>query len=61
MRIRLIIYALLVALALDVGLNDSRFFKMAPRTAQYGGDHIGAEADNGISQPFRKVARRPNA
>jgi hypothetical protein len=61
MRIRLVIHALIVALALDAGLHDSRYLKLAPRTAQIGGDHIGAEMDNGISQPFRKAARRPNA
>ncbi len=63
MRIRLIIYSLLVALALDVGLNDGRSFKMALRMAQYGGDHIGAEVDNGISQRIPKAVPglRPNA
>ncbi len=61
MRIRLIIYAFIIALALDVGLNDGGYLKMALGRAQYGGDHVGAEVDNGISQPFRKAVRRPNA
>lgn len=61
MRIRLIIYAFIIALALDVGLNDGRYLKMALGRAQYGGDHIGAAVDNGILQPFRKAVRRPNA
>ena len=60
MRIRLIIYAFIIALALDVGLNDGRYLKMALRSAQYGGDRI-AEIDNGLSQPFHKAVRRPNA
>ena len=58
MRIRLIIYGFIIALALDVGLNDGRYLKMALRSAQYGGDRIGAEVDNGLSPPFRKAARR---
>jgi hypothetical protein len=61
MRIRLIIYVFIIALALDLGLNDCRFLKMALRGAQYGGERIGAEVDNGISQPLRKAVRRPNA
>ncbi len=61
MRIRLIIYVFIIALALDLGLNDSRFLKITLRGAQYGGERIGAEVDNGISQPFRKAVRRPNA
>jgi hypothetical protein len=62
MRIRLIIYAFIIALALDVGLNDGRYLKMALRSAQYGGDHVGVEVDNGISQRIPKVpGLRPNA
>ena len=61
MRIRLIIYAFIIALALDEGLNDGRYLKMALRSAQYDGDRIGAEVDNGLSQPFHKAVRRPNA
>ncbi len=61
MRIRLIIHGFIIALALDVGLNDGRYLKMAMRSAQYGGDRIGAEVDNGLSPPFRKAAREPNA
>jgi hypothetical protein len=36
---------------------------MALRTAQIGGDHIGAEVDNGISQRIPKAVPglRPNA
>jgi hypothetical protein len=61
MRIRLIIYAFIIALAIDAGLNDGRYLKMALQSAQYGGDRFGAEVDNGISQPFRNAVRRPNA
>jgi len=61
MRIWLIIYGFIIALALDVGLNDGRYLKMALRSAQYGGDRIGAEVDSGLSPPFRKAAREPNA
>ena len=61
MGIRLAIYAFIIALALDAGLNDGRYLKMALWKARHGGDHIGAEVDNGISQPFRKAVRRPNA
>ncbi len=63
MRIRLIIYVIIVALALDVGLNDGSYLKLALRRAQYGGEHIGDEVDNALSQPFHKAVlglRRPN-
>ena len=63
MRIRLIIYVNIVALALDVGLNDGSYLKVALRSAQYGGEHIGDEVDNALSQPFHKAVpglRRPN-
>ena len=63
MRIRLTIYAFIIVVALDAGLNDGRYLKMALGRAQYGGDHIGAEVDNGISQRISKAVPglRPNA
>jgi hypothetical protein len=64
MRIRLIIYAMIVALALDAGLLDARYLKMLLRMAQYGGEHIGAEVDNGISRQIPRTVpgfRPPNA
>jgi hypothetical protein len=62
MRIQLTISAFIIALALDAGVNDGRYLKMALWKARYGGDHIGAELDNGISRRIPKVTGlRPNA
>jgi hypothetical protein len=55
MRIRLIIYAFIVALTLDVYVYDGHYLGMALRKAQFGGDRISDEVDQRLSKLFRKA------
>jgi len=55
MRIRIIIYALLVAFTLDMSVYGGHYFRMALQTAQYGGDQVAAEVDYWILKPIRRT------
>jgi hypothetical protein len=64
MRIRLIIYAFVLALLLDAGVYHGQYLRAALQTAQSCGGQIGDEVDNAVSKPFRRVipgVRWPNA
>ncbi len=56
MRIRLIIYACIVAFALDASVYDGHYFRVALQNAQYRGDQVAAEVDYWLSKPIRKTA-----